>query len=305
MNQAYMFTDYGGPENQKLIDQTVPEPGPGELAVAVRAAAVNPADWKIRAGDFGRKRRPPGRMGLEVSGVVTALGDGVENFNVGDEVLGPVTRSHGGFVEHTVVVAQNAVAKPEDLSFAGAATLPVAGATAYDATHQLELGAGQTLLIVGIGGGIGMMAAQIGDARGLRVLGTASEAKRTVVESVGATLVPRGDDLPARIRAVVPDGVDVIVDLVGGDALREVAGLVADPARIVSVADPKTAAELGGLGLERGPDALAKMTELVEYGLVTPNVSELFPLERADEAIAAVESGHATGKIVIEMPTSA
>lgn len=304
MSKVFVFNRYGGPEGQELIDRPAPEPGAGELGVEVRAAGVNPVDWKLRAGHFGQDQQLPAPMGWEVAGVVTAVGSGVEGFAVGDEILGPVAPGHGGFAEHTIVRALDAVAKPEEVSFTDAATIPVAAATAYDGTHQIELEAGQTLLILGIGGGIGLMAAQIGKIHGFAVLGTASESKREMVESVGATLVPYGDAVVSHLREIAPDGVHLILDLVGGEALRQVAELATSPSRIISAADPETATDLGGSALKRTTEAMVKITEVIEYGLVDPHVTERFPLERAGEAIAAVESGHATGKVVVEIASA-
>lgn len=301
MSKMYVFNRYGGPEGQELIDRTVPEPGPGELGVEVHAAAVNPVDWKLRSGQLGQDQELPAAMGREVAGVITAVGDDVEGFAVGDKILGSVAADHGGFAEHTIVRAIDAVAKPDEITFADAATIPVAAATAYDGTHQIELQPGQTLLILGIGGGVGLMAAQIGKVHEFRVIGTGSESKRGIVESTGATLVPYGDGLVSRLREIAPHGVDLIFDLVGGEALWEVAELATVPSRIISAADPVTAAELGGSALKRSAEAMAKITDVIEYGLVDPHVTARFPLERAGEAIAAVESGRATGKVIVEV----
>ncbi|WP_154795779.1 NADP-dependent oxidoreductase [Occultella kanbiaonis] len=300
MSKVYVFTDFGGPETQALIDRPAPQPGPGELAVRVRAAGVNPVDYKIRTGRYRRDQPLPAPMGQEVSGVVTALGEGVESFAVGDEILGPVVPDYGAFAEDTLVRATDAVAKPDEIAFADAATIPVAGATAYDATHQIELEPGQQLLILGAGGGVGLMAAQIGKVHQFTVIGIASQAKREIVQATGATFIPSGANVADQVRQIAPEGVDLILDLVGGDALRQVAGLVTDPARIISAADPDTVTELGGSPLKRTTEALEKITGVIEYNLVDPNVSALYPLEDAGEAIAAVESGHATGKIVIQ-----
>ena len=206
---------------------------------------------------------------------------------------------HGGLAEHTVLRASTTVAKPEEISFTDAATIPVAAATAYDATHQIELEAGQTLLLLGAGGGVGLMAAQIGRVHEFRVIGVASAAKRGLVESTGAIFVESGPNLPERVREIAPDGADLIVDLVGGDALRAVADLVPDRTRIISAADPDTAAELGGLALARTNEAMGKITEVIRYGLVDPHVDAQFGLDEAGQAIAAVETGHAAGKIVV------
>lgn len=299
MSKVYVFTDYGGPETQQLIDRPVPEPGDGELAIQVRAAGVNPADWKIREGRLGRALSLPAPMGLEAAGVITAVGDGVEGFAVGDEVLGLVASGQGGLAEHTLLSASTTVAKPEEISFTDAATIPVAAATAYDATHQIELQPGQTLLLLGAGGGVGLMAAQIGRVHEFTVVGVASAAKRELVESTGAIFIESGPGVVERVREVAPDGVDLIVDLVGGEALRAVADLTPDRARIISAADPETAVELGGQALARTSEAMGKITEVIQYGLVDPHADAQFDLNEAGRAIAAVETGHAAGKVVV------
>lgn len=299
MSKVYVFTGYGGPETQQLIEGPVPTPGPGELAIEVRAAGVNPADWKIRGGQLGRHWSLPAPTGREAAGVVTEVGDGVEDFAVGDEVLGLVAPGQGGMAEHTLLRASTTVAKPEEISFADAATIPVAAATAYDATHQIELKPGQTLLLLGAGGGVGLMATQIGRVHEFTVIGVASATKRELVESTGATFIESGPGVADRVRQVSADGPDLIVDLVGGDALRAVADLVPDRTRIISAADPDTAAELGGLALARTDEAMAKITEVIQYGLVDPHVDAQFALDQADQAIAAVETGHAAGKIIV------
>lgn len=299
MSKVYVFTGYGGPETQQLIEGPVPTPGPGELAIEVRAAGVNPADWKIREGQLGRHWSLPAPMGREAAGVVAEVGDGVEDFAVGDEVLGLVAPGQGGMAEHTLLRASTTVAKPEEISFADAATIPVAAATAYDATHQIELKPGQTLLLLGAGGGVGLMATQIGRVHEFTVIGVASATKRELVESTGATFIESGPGVADRVRQVSADGPDLIVDLVGGDALRAVADLVPDRTRIISAADPDTAAELGGLALARTDEAMAKITEVIQYGLVDPHVDAQFALDQADQAIAAVETGHAAGKIIV------
>jgi len=299
MSKVYVFTGYGGPETQQLIEGPVPTPGPGELAIEVRAAGVNPADWKIREGQLGRHWSLPAPMGREAAGVVTEVGDGVEDFAVGAEVLGLVAPGQGGMAEHTLLRASTTVAKPEEISFADAATIPVAAATAYNATHQIELKPGQTLLLLGAGGGVGLMATQIGRVHEFTVIGVASATKRELVESTGATFIESGPGVADRVRQVSADGPDLIVDLVGGDALRAVADLVPDRTRIISAADPETAVALGGRALERTSEAMGKITDVIQYGLVDPHVRAQFDLNETGQAIAAVETGHAAGKITV------
>ena len=304
MPKAYVFTEYGGAETQSFVDLPKPAPGPSELLVAVHAAGVNPVDWKFRAGylrDFVPLQLPA-VFGSEISGVVEQLGDGVDGFAIGDEVFGnPVS---GGYAEYALLPVAAAARKPAGVSFADAATLPVAAATAYDGVHQLDLRSGQVLLVNGVGGGIGVAAAQIARALGLVVIGTASAEKREFVESLGVTHVTYGDGVAERIRAVAPGGVDAIYDLVGGDALRSVAGLVEDSSKLITSADPATASEYGGNPVARARNSrvLEAVASLVESGALDPVVTSVLPFDRAGDALALVETGHARGKVVLEMP---
>ncbi|MET8624123.1 NADP-dependent oxidoreductase [Kitasatospora sp. NPDC004669] len=301
MAKAFGFVDYGGPETQEFLDRPALEAGPGQLAIVVRAAGVNPVDWKVRRGFLGRERQLPTVMGQEASGVVQQVGPGVTGFTPGDEVFGLVAA--GAFAEQTLLRAELSALKPEAVGFDRAATLCVSVATADDAVRQLGLGAGRTLLILGIAGGVGSAAAQIARSQGLTVLGTASDANREYVESLGATQVRYGDGVAERIAAAAPDGVDGILDLIGGDALRAVAGVIGDRTELVSTADPAVVAELGGRYVTRSTtsETLAALAALVAAGDLDPQVTGRYPLTHAAEAVAAVESGHARGKVVLEV----
>ncbi|GAA5228654.1 NADP-dependent oxidoreductase [Paeniglutamicibacter antarcticus] len=300
MSTALVFNNYGGPDTQELIERSIPLPGPGEVVIEVKAAGVNPADWKIREGRLGRHWKLPAPLGHEASGVVIAVGDGVDDFAVGDEVLGLPAEVYGGIAEHTVLCAENTVLKPEEISFADAAAIPVAGSTAYDVTHQIELDAGQSLLILGAGGGVGLMAAQIGKVHQFTVLGVADASKKEMVESTGARFIESGDGVVERVLRIVPEGVDLVVDLVGGQPLRDIAAVAKDPKNVVSTADPATAEELGGAGVVRTTETLGKITEVVKYGLVSPYVRARFALADVQEAMATAETGHAAGKVIVE-----
>ena len=300
--KAFVFTANGGPEVEKFVDLPRPVPGRGQLLVAVRAAGVNPADWKRRAG-FRRPGMPepqfPTVFGTEAAGVVEAAGDGADGFAPGDAVFGnPVT---GGYAEYTLIPVETAAVKPAGLSFEDAATLPVAGATAWDGIRQLALPPGATLLITGAGGGVGVAAVQIAVHDGLTVIGTASAAKKDLVESLGARHVTPGPGVQDRVRAIAPDGVDAIFDLVGGSALEEAAGVLDDRSKLITGGDPPTAAALGGSPVARGRNraVLDAVAQLAVDGVLTPQVTATFPLERAPEALREVETGHAQGKIVI------
>jgi NADPH:quinone reductase-like Zn-dependent oxidoreductase len=300
--RTYVYTAFGGPENQEFLDLPRPDPGAGQLLVKVHAAGVNPADWKQRA-NFRNSPDPlkgPTPMGLEVAGVVEELGAEVSGFAVGDEVFGSLA-ANGGFSEYSVLPVAIAAHKPPAVSFVDAATLPVAAATAYDGVQQLGLQPEETLLIIGIGGGVGIAAAQIAIAKGARVIGTASAEKKALVESVGATHVAYGEGVVERVRAAAPGGIDALYDQVGGAALRELAVLVTDPARIISAGDQAAGVELGGARLERARNAavLDAVAAMVAAGTLRPHVTEVFPLDKVAEALALVESGHATGKVVV------
>jgi NADPH:quinone reductase-like Zn-dependent oxidoreductase len=304
MVKAFGYRSNGGPDVQEFLDLEMPTPLPGELLVEVRSAGVNPVDWKIRSGLLGETSAAdlPAVLGSEVSGVVREVGKDVEGFAENEEVFGSVAPGSGGYAEFTLVTATAAARKPPQVSFNDAATLPVAAATAYDGVAQLDLKEGQTLLINGVSGGVGVAAAQIARDLGINVIGTASEDKRALVEALGATLVTYGDGVDERIRQILPDGVDAILDLAGGDGLRAVAGLLADRSKLVSAGDPGVA-ELGGQWIER--DRTGRVLEivgaLVADGKLDPHVEDIRPLDEAADALAAVEVGHARGKVVIEV----
>lgn len=303
MPKAYVFTRNGGPEAEAFVDLETPVPGPGELLVAVRTAGVNPVDWKLRTGYTRPGSEPlpfPTVFGSEAAGVVRATGPGVEGFEPGDEVFGnPVT---GGYAECTLLPVAVTAHKPAGVSFADAAVLPVAAATAYDGVRQLGLGPGATLLVTGAGGGVGSAAVQLARHAGVRVIGAASEAKKDFVESLGAVHIPSGPGLADRVRAAAPAGVDAVFDLVGDDTLREAATLVA-PAALISAGGKPLVEELGGAAVRRARTAavLDEVARLVADGVLRTHVTRTFPLDRAGEALRAVEDGHALGKTVIEV----
>jgi NADPH:quinone reductase-like Zn-dependent oxidoreductase len=305
MPKAYVHTRHGGPQTEALTDLDRPRPGPGQILIAVRAAGVNPVDWKLREGyrrPGERERVFPAVFGSEAAGVVEQLGAEVNGFAVGDEVFG--STAAGGYAEYALLTADVAAHKPAALSFRDAATLPVAAATAYDGVRQLDLPRGATLLVTGAGGGVGSAAVQIARAFGLRVVGVASEAKKDFVESLGAVHVSSGPDLAERVRAAAPDGIDAVYDLVGDQVLTEAAELLKDRSKLVTAgAPPEAAAALGGARVERARTAavLDAVAELAVRGALNPHVTRAFPLEEAGAALRAVEEGHALGKVVIEV----
>jgi NADPH:quinone reductase-like Zn-dependent oxidoreductase len=299
MPLAYAFTEYGGPSRQRFLDVPMPEPGPGDVLVQVHAAGVNPVDWKVREG-MHRDFLPltlPAVLGREVAGTVVRGGAGLQE---GDRVFGSTVGGCGGYAEFAVVSAERSARMPDGLSFTDAAALPIAAGTAYEALGTLKPAPGESLLILGVGGGVGTVAAQLAVMRGVEVVGTASTAKRSYVESLGVTAVPydRGEiELPARA--------DVVLDLVGGNALPTVADALTDRTRILTVADDDVAWRFNARPLRRtgDPNTLCELAKLVTGGKLDPCVRQVFPFAEAGAALAAVETGHASGKVVIGLPT--
>lgn len=302
--RAYGFVEVGGPEKQAFLDVPVPVPGPGELLVQVRSAGVNPGDWRLREGAYGTAG--PAVLGREVAGAVERVGPGVQGFTAGDEVFGGCPGMVGGWAEYALVQAPFAAHRPSSVSPHDAAVLPVAAGTAFDALTNLGLPRGATLLVNGAGGGVGLATVQLARAAGLRVIGTASPAKHALISSFGATPVAYGDGVLDRIREAARGDIDAVFDLVGGDALRVVSTLPADPVQVLSVADKDLVKRLGGREVvrDRSSGVLSGLVGLVAEGALTPHVTHVFPLDKAGDALALVEDGHVIGKVVIEVGTT-
>jgi NADPH:quinone reductase-like Zn-dependent oxidoreductase len=296
--RAYGFVRVGGPEQESFLDVPVPDPGPGELLVRVRAAGVNPGDWRLREGSYGDVGSAV--FGREVAGTVLRLGPGVTGFAPGDEVFGGCPGMVGGWAEQALVTAGFAAHRPDGVAPESVAVLPVAAGTAYDALTQFALPAGATLLVNGAGGGVGVPLLQLARLRGIRVVGTASPAKHELLAALGAVPVAYGDGVVDRIQVAAPHGVDGVFDLVGGDALRVVAAL-APADRLFSVADKALVKTLGGrdVARDRSTRVLAELARLVAAGDLDPHVTQVRPLSEAGAALALVEQGHALGKVVL------
>jgi NADPH:quinone reductase-like Zn-dependent oxidoreductase len=215
MPQAVQFDQYGGTEVLQVLDIAAPTVGPGQVRLRVRAAGVNPIDWKTLQGLMAEEipLQLPAGLGSDVAGVVDQVGEGVTDLAVGDAVLGrSVTPS---FAEYALAVPADLIGKPEDLDWVVAGTLAGAGGTAYTVLRRLDLQPGQTLLIHAAAGGVGTFAVQLAVARGVRVIGTASERNHDYLRSIGALPITYGDGLAERVRSVAPDGVDAVLDASG------------------------------------------------------------------------------------------
>lgn len=306
MGKALGYKAFGDADVQEFFERPDPTPGPSEVLVRVAAAGVNPLDHKLRSGHGTALNGHvpfPQVLGMEAAGTVLAVGDEVTGLSVGDRVTGFALTGAGTYAETTLLLGEATARIPDALPETWAATIPVAGTTALDVLDQLDLPAGASLLVNGIGGGVGIALAQLARDRGLVVTGTAGPTKRDLVTAAGATFVDYTDgDLTRRLRALAPDGFAAVADNVGGESLRAVAALAARPGAIISVGDPSVT-ELGGEMVRRRLDRanLERVAELMTTGRLDPHITRTYPLEQADQALALVESGHASGKLVIDL----
>ncbi|MFE7192439.1 NADP-dependent oxidoreductase [Kitasatospora sp. NPDC057541] len=303
--KAIAIHRYGGPEVVEYTDLPDPKVGPDSVLVQVRAAGVNPVDWKVREGrlDGLLDAHFPLVMGWDAAGVVRAVGGGVTEFAPGDEVYGYLRKDaveHGTYAELVAAPVRTLARRPAALDWAQAGGLPLAGLTALQALRAVGVGAGDTVLVHAAAGGVGHLAVQLARAFGARVIGTAGERNHDYLRSLGAEPVRHGEGLADRVRALAPEGVDAALDLVGGDAVEVSAALVADPSRIASVADFGVRAR-GGRYVWVRPDAagLAELAALADEGRLTVTVASTFPLAQAASAQALSAEGRTRGKIVL------
>ncbi|MDQ0737030.1 NADP-dependent oxidoreductase [Arthrobacter agilis] len=303
--KAVFYEQYGDPGVLQYGDQPDPKVGPDSVLVDVRASSVNPVDWKITAGylDGALPTHFPVIPGWDVAGVVVQPGPSVTEFEAGDEVIGYVrmdTVGLGTFAEQVAAPVRTLARKPRNVSWAEAATMPLAGLTAYQALQAVGAGEGDTVLVHNGAGGVGTYAIQIAKAWGARVLATASEKNHDFLRSLGAEPLTYGDGLAERIREAAPEGLDAVVDFVGGDDRVASLELLKDQARAASVADAE-AKDTGGryIFVRPNPADLLALTELVEAGSVKPVLAETFPLERAADAFRSSIDGHVRGKIAV------
>lgn len=300
--QAVQFDAYGGPEVLHLVDLPEPHPGPGEVRIAVRAAGVNPSDWKKRRGLMGEGPLPA-TLGHEAAGVVDEIGEGVTDAVVGDRVFG-FSSAEAAQAEYAVLFVYAPV--PAGLDFAQAAALPAAVETATRALDHLDVRDGTVLLVNGASGGVGSAAVQLAAARGARVIGTGGAANQDYLRGIGAEPVVYGDGLADRVRALAPNGVDRALDAAGNGILGELIDLARGVAgHVVTLAD-YAGAEQYGVHFSTGKDGRAvnvvdDIGALIESGRFAVPVVQTFPLTEVAEAQRISEAGHVRGKLVLTL----
>lgn len=309
MSRAVMYETFGGPEVLEVREVPEPHAGPGEVRVRVAAAGLNPMDWVLAAQPEAAERfgiTLPSGFGYDFAGVVDEVGDGATGFAAGDRVHGGAL---GRAVADVVVVKTPAEGSealfrtPDGISDEVAAALPVAGLTAAAALEAIGLRSGDTVLIGGAAGGVGVFAVQLAKLAGARVIGTASESTFAFLRQLGAEPVAYGAGLADRVRTLAPEGVTAATDLFGTDTAETALALGVPPERISTIAagpHPPGGVRATG-GFDAGPDALDRITDAILAGEITVPIAATFPIERTRDAVTLQAGRHVHGKIVITL----
>jgi NADPH:quinone reductase-like Zn-dependent oxidoreductase len=319
--QAMALAGFDGPDSLRAMTLPVPVPQPGEVLVRVAAVGVNPADWKACAGHlpFLPESFLPLAPGFDGTGTVVALGEGVDSLALGDRVafMSSIPLGRGGtWSSHAICAAAFAVRLPDSLSFAAAATIPVAGISPREALDQGGLAAGETVLVNGGSGGTGSWAIQIARAAGARVAATAGPANQDLLRDLGVdcAIDYRSEDIAARIAQWAPGGVDLVLDTVGQGSLADPAALIREGGRYVAIEtmlpdealpDPARFAARAitairaSASFPRLGEHLAALVAAVANGTMRVPPFEVLPLAQAATALARVRDGHVRGKLVL------
>ncbi|MBE3015768.1 NADP-dependent oxidoreductase [Microbispora sp. NEAU-D428] len=290
------FAEFGGPDVLQLVDAEEPHAGPGQVRIAVRAAGVNPVDWRIREGQF-QKVHPielPAGVGLDASGVVDEVGEGVEGVEVGDHVFGEGASTYAEFA-----VLSAWAHMPEGLTFEEAAGYPSVVETALRIIDQVGVQSGQTLLVSGASGGVGSAVLQIARDRRITVIGTAGAANQDYLRSLGAVATTYDEGWVERVRQL--GHVDAALDLAGSGVIRELVELTGDPQKVISIADlgaPELGVRFSGVAGSM-PEALAEAAGLISQGKLRIPVEKSYTLAEAAAAHIDSHAGHTRGRRVL------
>jgi NADPH:quinone reductase-like Zn-dependent oxidoreductase len=305
---------FGGPELLTLSEAPIPEPKAGEVRVKVKAAGVNPLDVQTRRGDYSDYVSIPLKLGVELSGVIDALGEGVTDFAIGDEVFYSVRvlENEGGYAEYHTEQADLVAKKPSSLSFVEAAAMPIAASTAWVCLIERgRLQSGERVLILGGSGGVGQFAVQVAHNVGAYVVTSVSENAQDFVRELGAdkTVNYKQEDVWEVLKEMSGNGFDVVVDLIGGDAIQQSLTLLAPGGRVVSIVDQPQAqnlysgwdsnAEIHLVFLTPSAERLTRLGTLADRGLLKSIVERTLTLSEASEAHRLIEAGGRKGKIVL------
>jgi NADPH:quinone reductase-like Zn-dependent oxidoreductase len=304
MSRAVRYENYGDVDVLNVVEVEDPVPGAGQLLVRVKAAGINPGEAKIRDGMLA-ERWPstfPSGQGSDLAGVVQQVGEGVDGFSAGDEVIG-FTGERASQAELVVIEAANATPKPAGVSWDVAGSLFVAGATAWAAVRAVSLVAGDTVVVSGAAGGVGVIAVQLAKRAGATVIGLASERHHEWLRSHGVVPVTYGDGVAERIREAAPDGVDAFLDLVGGGYVQLALELGVSPERINTIADfaavDKHGVKSEGNAFGASAEVLAELAGLIDAGELEVPIAATYPLDQVRDAYRELADNHTRGKIVL------
>lgn len=303
MSKAVRYSEYGGPEVLQWVEVEDPHAGEGHVRVAVRAAGMNPFDFKVRRGGYIPNHTLPAGQGAEFAGVIDEVGTGVSGFAIGDEVLGFV--GTGAQASHVVVAAKNVTHKPADLDWQTASGIGLVANTAKRAVDSLALGPNDTVLVTAAAGGVGIPTVQFALATGATVVGTASESNHDFLRQLGVIPVAYGEGEGERLRAAAPHGYTAVLDNKGGDALLTALELGVPAERVNTIADRALAAEHGFTAVGGGgktADELAAFARQVAAGELVIPVRQSYPVTEVAEAYRDLETGRGRGKLVLTMP---
>src|SRR5690242_1111936 len=306
MSRAVIYETFGGPEVLQLREVPEPHAGPGEVRVRVTAAGLNPMDWSIAARPEAAARfgiTVPSGFGSDLAGLVDEVGDGVTGFSAGDRVYGAAL---GRAVADFAVVrppADSLRPTPEGISDEVAGTLAVAGATAVAALAAVGLRSGDTVLVGGAAGGVGVFAVQLAVLAGATVIGTAAPGTFGFLRQMGAEPVAYGPGLADRVRALAPGGVTAATDLFGTETAEAALALGVPPERISTIAagpNPPGGVRATG-GIDAEPGAVERIADAVAAGRLTVPIAAVFPVERIRDAVALQATRHVHGKVVVTL----
>ena len=301
MPNAIVMTGYGPPEVLKWAEVPLPEPGEGQIRIKVKAAGISPTDLALRAGYLKDAIPLPANavLGFEAAGTVDAVGPGATGAAVGDAVAA-LLFSIGGYAEYAL--ASSWTRKPETVSWIDAAALPASAEAAIGVLRQLDVKSGETVLLFGGGGSVGVIATQLAVAQGIKVISAVGQHDEALARDLGATPVRYGSGLPDRVRALGP--VDAVFDAAGKGVLADAIALAGGPKRVITLSDP--AAPDFGVTLsqptnDRAPGALDDTMPLLADGRLRLRAHKTMPMQQAADAHRQLESGNVHQRIILAL----